>query len=90
MEKVSVIPPMTALSGLAIKYSRRPDEAYDLVQELLLETVRIRRKPSDESFMLWAHGFNKKLFPVPFYTIMMNLHDDFLVYGTCSQKLMNI
>lgn len=50
-------PPMEELQRIARKYSRRPDEAEDLVQDLLLETVRTKRNISDKNFKPWAHGF---------------------------------
>lgn len=60
INKDPVRPPLAALRQLAGKYSRRPDEADDLVQDLLLESVRTSRDISDQSFMPWAHGFLRK------------------------------
>lgn len=57
VHKSHVYPPMEELLKIARKYSRRRDEVEDLVQDLLLETVRTKRNISDVNFMPWAHGF---------------------------------
>lgn len=50
-------PPFEELNRLARKYSRREEEADDLVQDLLVEAVHRERDFTADGFMPWAHGF---------------------------------
>jgi DNA-directed RNA polymerase specialized sigma24 family protein len=50
-------PPIKEIYRIAKQYSRREEEVDDLVQDLLLEAVRIGKDFSDASFMGWGRGF---------------------------------
>lgn len=58
-EKKNTPPPFDELNSLARKYSRRKEEADDLVQDLLLEAVRKEKDFTEGHFLPWAHGFLK-------------------------------
>lgn len=50
-------PPIEEMYRIAKQYSRRQEEADDLVQDLLLEAVRTGKDFSDARFMAWSRGF---------------------------------
>lgn len=56
-DKNRFTPPVKTLRETALIYSRRPEEVDDLVQDLLLETVRSGRDVTDEAYLPWARGF---------------------------------
>ena len=45
-----------ALRRIALRYAETPDDADDLVQDMLLAALVQRRVPSDDGFLAWAHG----------------------------------
>lgn len=55
-EKKKPSPPFDELNRLARKYTRRIEEAEDLVQDLLVEAVRKEKDFTEDQFMAWAHG----------------------------------
>ena len=55
-EKKITSPPFDELNRLARKYTRRMEETDDLVQDLLLEAVRLEKDFTEDQFMAWAHG----------------------------------
>ncbi|MEX1268749.1 MAG: sigma-70 family RNA polymerase sigma factor [Balneolaceae bacterium] len=55
-EKKKPAPPFDELNRLARKYTRRMEEADDLVQDLLAEAVRKEKDFTADHFMAWAHG----------------------------------
>lgn len=50
-------PPIEEMYQIAKQFSRRQEEVDDLVQDLLLEAVRIGKDFSDAHFMAWGRGF---------------------------------
>lgn len=50
-------PPIDDMYRIAKQYTRRPEEADDLVQDLLLEAVITGKDFSDARFMAWGRGF---------------------------------
>lgn len=52
-----VVPPIDELYRIAKHYSRRKEEADDLVQDLLLEAVSTGKDFSDIRFLAWGRGF---------------------------------
>ena len=50
-------PPIDELYRIAKQYSRRQEEADDLVQDLLLEAVSTGKDFSDTRFLDWGRGF---------------------------------
>lgn len=50
-------PPVRELYDIAKQYSRRADEADDLVQDLLLEAVRTGKDYTEPEFIGWGRGF---------------------------------
>ncbi len=50
-------PPIEEMYRIAKRYSRRPDEVDDLVQDMLLEAIRIGKDFADARFPAWGHGF---------------------------------
>ena len=55
-EKKKTSLPFDELNRIARKYTRRMEEADDLVQDLLLEAVRQEKDFTEDQFMAWAHG----------------------------------
>lgn len=53
----SAQPPIEEMYRIARQYSRREEEADDLVQDLLLEAVSTGRDFADIRFMAWGRGF---------------------------------
>ena len=53
-------PPIKEMYRVAKQFSRRQEEIDDLVQDLLLEAVRIGKDFSDVRFMAWGRGFLHK------------------------------
>lgn len=51
------LPPIEEMYLIAKQYSRRKEEADDLVQDLLLEAVRTGKDFSAPRFMAWGRGF---------------------------------
>lgn len=45
-----------ALRRIALRYAETPDDADDLVQDMLVAAVEQGRVPSDDGFLAWARG----------------------------------
>lgn len=47
---------LESLRRIALRYAETPDDADDLVQDMLVAALVQRRVPSDDGFLAWAHG----------------------------------